>query len=95
MRSSVEYSVVELVAFRRSLENGDENVGKFRKAKHGRTGSGSKRVLSGREREREYIVCAIRINAEGWKWRKREDIASNISSGRGNNDAKRGAEMSA
>lgn len=93
MRSSVEYSVVELVAFRRSLGNGDENVGKFRKAKHGRTGSGGKRVLSGRERE--YIVCAIRINVEGWKWRKREDIASNISSGRGNNDAKRGAEMSA
>lgn len=75
------------------MGNGDENVGKFRKAKHGRTGSGGKRVLSGRERE--YIVCAIRINVEGWKWRKREDIASNISSGRGNNDAKRGAEMSA
>lgn len=32
-----------------SLGNGDENVRKFRKAKHSRTGSRSKRVLSGRE----------------------------------------------
>lgn len=42
--SSSDYSLSRCV----SSSLGD--VRKFRKAKHGRTGSGSKRVLSGRER---------------------------------------------